>query len=136
MMRHGLTARRLMAGLVVGGLMLMHAPAWAAGLEDVSPPVRKLSRGLANAVTGILEIPLSVRAVGTAEGPVAGMSVGLFMGLGAAVTRTAVGLIEIVTFPFPLPTSGYEPLLQPEFLFQPETAAVPSNEGDGLSRCG
>lgn len=84
-------------------------------------PIRKLSRGLANTVTGVLEVPLTIVTVGQEEGPVAGLSWGLLLGLGAAVTRTVVGVAETLTFPFPLPRSGYEPLLQPEFLLHPNT---------------
>lgn len=82
-------------------------------------PFRKLMRGVANTVFGVFEIPLTIQEVGTAEGPAAGMTMGLLSGLGAAVTRIGVGIVEVVTFPLPLPRIGYEPILQPEFLFQP-----------------
>lgn len=99
-------------------------PAYAEVVDRVAPPVRKLSRGLANTITGVFEIPLTIQAVGLEQGPAAGLSLGLMIGLGGAVTRTAIGLIEVATFPFPLPRGGYEPLLQPEFLFQPEIAGT------------
>jgi putative exosortase-associated protein (TIGR04073 family) len=124
-MKHkDLTRRWIVVWLMCAGLLCCSDSAWADGLEEVAPPIRKLSRGLANTVTGVLEIPLNVRSVGLTDGPVAGMSLGLMVGLGAAVSRTALGLIEVVTFPFPLPQSGYEPLLQPEFLLQPETTSA------------
>ena len=95
-------------------------PAQAAMVDQsCCQPIRKLSRGLANTATGVLEIPLTIATVGQEEGPVAGLSWGLLLGLGAAVTRTVVGVAETLTFPFPLPRTGYEPILEPEFLLRP-----------------
>ncbi|MBI4342196.1 MAG: exosortase system-associated protein, TIGR04073 family [Candidatus Omnitrophica bacterium] len=105
--------------LLAACLLSIPSPADAAMIEGGAQPLRKLSRGLANTVTGVLEIPITISAVSQEEGPVAGMSWGLFLGTGAALTRTAVGLIEVFTFPFPLPSTGYAPLLRPEFLLQP-----------------
>ena len=114
---------RVAVALILSGVVALSLPASAGayygGIERGAQPIRKLSRGLANTVTGILEIPITIAAVSRDEGPVAGMSWGLFLGTGAALTRTAVGLIEALTFPFPLPSTGYAPLLRPEFLLQP-----------------
>ena len=112
--------------LAATALLFVPAPAGAAMMEEGAQPLRKLSRGLANTVTGVLEIPITISAVSNEEGPVAGMSWGLFLGTGAALTRTAVGLIEVFTFPFPLPSTGYAPLLRPEFLLQPGTLSPAS----------
>ena len=109
--------------MVLGAALCLIAP-WSASaysLERGSQPIRKLSRGMANTVTGIFEIPVTIQAVTNEEGPVAGLSWGLFLGTGAALTRTGVGLVEVLTFPFPLPATGYAPLLRPEFLFQPDS---------------
>ena len=84
-----------------------------------SGPVRKLSRGLANTFAGVLEIPLAISRVGKDEGPVAAFSWGLLQGVGAAWIRTFIGVMELATFPVPLPKQGYEPILEPEFLFEP-----------------
>ena len=110
-------AMRSLAALVV---FTMTTPVCAATLEETAKPLRKLSRGLANSVAGILALPVTMTQVGQEEGPVAGMSWGLFLGLGAAITRTLVGVAEVLTFPFPLPAVGYGPLIKPEFLLQPE----------------
>ena len=82
-------------------------------------PARKLGRGLANMLGGLIEVPVTISRVSQEEGPVAGLSVGLLYGVGAAVTRTVVGAAEILTFPFPLPDIGYGPILLPEFLLNP-----------------
>ena len=95
------------------------APVYAEVSDQAAAPIRKLGRGLANTAGGILEIPITIQAVGAEKGPVAGLTLGFLMGAAAAVTRTGVGLIETATFPFPFPGSGYEPILQPEFICEP-----------------
>ena len=82
-------------------------------------PIRKLGRGLANTFGGLLEVPMTISHVSAQEGPVAGFTVGTLYGAGAAVTRTVVGVAEVLTFPFPLPDIGYGPILLPEFLLNP-----------------
>ena len=110
----GVVAVALAAGLLLGA-----APVRAADVPPAAQPLRKLSRGLANGLGGVFAIPATIAAVGQEEGPLAGLTWGLFVGIGEAITRTAVGVAETFTFLFPLPQYGYEPILQPEFLFQP-----------------
>lgn len=117
-MRPTWSSRTLGAGLAAAVCLSAPGPA-AAGYIEHGQSLRKLSRGVANAFTGIFEIPITIQGVTNDEGPVAGLTWGLFLGTGAAVTRTGVGLIEFLTFPFPLPSTGYAPLLRPEFLFEP-----------------
>ncbi len=106
------------------GLGPMASPVRAEPLiPGGAQPIRKLSRGLANAFGGVLEIPLTISDVGKEEGPLAGMTWGLFVGFGAAVVRTAVGVAEVLTFPFPLAEVGYGPMLHPEFLLNPENVS-------------
>ncbi len=122
---------RRMTGLRVAALMVAAVIAAAIPVEASlsgygyvpGNPVRKLGRGLANFFAGAIEIPVSVSRVSQDEGPVAGFSVGLLYGVGAAVTRTVVGAAEILTFPFPLPDVGYGPIIQPEFLLNPMVSA-------------
>jgi len=114
---------RAIACLVAAGCVACAATpasASAASIPQAAQPLRKLSRGLANGFGGVLAIPVTIRQVGEAEGPLAGLTWGLFMGIGVAVTRTLVGVAEVATFPIPLPEVGYDPLIRPEFLFQPE----------------
>jgi len=111
--------------LATGGLALALLAGAGEGSAQVqvisqSPhPIRKLGRGLANTVGGVLEIPLSIREVGFEKGPVAGLTLGLLIGAGAAITRTLVGVIELLTFPLPTGAHGYEPILLPEFILEP-----------------
>ena len=118
--------KRVLSGpvafLFAAALLGAQAGPCAADVPAAAQPIRKLSRGLANGLGGLLAIPVTIRQVGDQEGPLAGMTWGLFVGVGVAVTRTLVGVAEILTFPFPLPEIGYGPLLRPEFLLQPDGA--------------
>lgn len=112
-----------MAGIlvvVIAGLLTTAAPASAVTLDDVPPAMRKLSRGVANAATGFLEIGPAVQEVKQEKGLLAAVTLGAMLGFQRAVERTAAGVLEVVTFPFPLPRVGYRPLLTPEFLLEPD----------------
>ena len=80
-------------------------------------PMRKLGRGLANTVTGIVEIPKKVILISKNDNPVLGLTWGWVKGAAVGLLRTATGLYEIVTFPIPAP-ADYEPMIEPEFVFQ------------------
>lgn len=82
---------------------------------------KKLRRGAANAGLGWLEVPAGIQEIGSHHGVGAAATWGLVHGTGRAVQRTAVGLFEIVTFPFAL-TQNYEPIIQPEFVLDKPSA--------------
>lgn len=79
-------------------------------------PFTKLGRGVANALTGWVEIPKNIYAVSREHNPFAGMTLGLAKGVGMTIVRTGAGFYEIATFPFPLP-ENYKPILEPEYVF-------------------
>ncbi len=83
----------------------------------------KLTRGAINTVTGWVEIPKRIQETSTDSGAFAGFTWGLMRGLGYGFVRTAAGLYECFTFPFPAPP-GYEPVIQPEFVYSAEPAAA------------
>jgi len=87
--------------------------------EDAPGPVRKLGRGLANTLFGFLELPLAIQRVHYLEGAIPASTFGVASGLAAAATRTALGIYEVITFPFPLSKSGFRPLVEPEFVRLP-----------------
>ncbi|MFA4944480.1 MAG: exosortase system-associated protein, TIGR04073 family [Lentisphaeria bacterium] len=120
-----------MSRLVVG-LALASAAAWAqqeggaaaAAKPEVTvrpeevpvnrQPVRQLGRGLSNVLTGVWEVPYNMYKIGQEDGDVAGITYGLVRGIQRFVTREAVGVFEVVTFP-----AGWGPIIEPEFPFQP-----------------
>jgi len=87
--------------------------------------LKKAIRGGQNLVFGIVtDVPRTVYYESREHGALYGVPIGLFKGIGVGAIRTAVGLYELLTFP--LPVNDYEPLVQPEFPFEPgPTEAFP-----------
>ena len=76
----------------------------------------KLGRGIANTLTGWVELPKNIYSTSVEDNPLAGVTLGLAKGAGMTLVRTGAGIYEIVTFPFPLP-EAYKPILEPEYVF-------------------
>ncbi len=98
------------------GLALFAAIILTNGSAYAQDPMNKLGRGAANTLTGWVEIPKTVYSTGSETSFLNGWTVGLVHGFGKALVRTGAGLVEIVTFPFPVP-QNYEPVIQPEYVF-------------------
>jgi len=79
-------------------------------------PGKKLMRGLANVVTGWVELPKNIYETSVEENVFAGLTIGLAKGIGMTIVRTGAGVYETITFPFPIP-EDYAPVLEPEFVF-------------------
>jgi putative exosortase-associated protein (TIGR04073 family) len=74
-------------------------------------PTRKLGRGLANFFLAPAEITVTVCTINTHEGNAAAAGYGVVRGVGRSATRHIAGLLEILTFPFPMWRESYYPLL-------------------------
>lgn len=61
----------------------------------------KLSTGVANIVTGIVEIPKTMIITGRREGATYGMTAGFFIGLVHTLGRTLTGALDVATFLVP-----------------------------------
>ena len=81
-----------------------------------SDPFTKLGRGVANTLTGWIELPKNVYNTSVEDNAFTGITLGLAKGAGMSIVRTGVGIYEIVTFPFPLP-ENYAPVIEPEYVF-------------------
>lgn len=88
----------------------------AAGVCFANDAFTKLGRGVANALTGWVELPKNIYNVSVEENAFAGVTLGLAKGAGMTIVRTGAGVYEIATFPFPLP-QDYKPILEPEYVF-------------------
>lgn len=93
----------------------------------------KFGRGVANVVSGWLEVPKQIYRVGHEEGWIRGSTKGPFEGLGMFGARTIAGAYEILTFPLPIPPH-YQPMLKPEYVWQPEPAGPASEPGGPPSK--
>ena len=76
----------------------------------------KLGRGVANTLTGWVELPKNVYNTSVEENAFTGMTMGLAKGAGMLLVRTGAGIFEVATFPFPVP-EDYKPILEPEYVF-------------------
>ena len=90
-------SKAVILGLVVAIAALISLNVSAAD------PFRKLGRGVVNVAAGALEIPMKIYDVNKEEGGLAALTYGLFKGIGYFVAREVIGVVEIVTFPMPLP---------------------------------
>ena len=79
-------------------------------------PFTKLGRGVANSLTGWLELPKNIYSTSVEDNALAGLTIGVAKGAGMTIVRTATGLYEVATFPFPLP-QDYKAILEPEYVF-------------------
>ncbi len=79
-------------------------------------PFTKLGRGVANTLTGWVELPKNIYSTSVEDNAFAGMTLGLAKGAGMTLVRTGAGIYEIATFPFPLP-EDFRPILEPEYVF-------------------
>ncbi len=87
-----------------------------ATVSYAQDPAKKLGRGLANILTGWIELPKNIYDTSVEDNPLAGLTIGLAKGVGMTIVRTGAGIYEVVTFPFPIP-EDYGPVLEPEFVF-------------------
>ena len=74
-------------------------------------PTRKLGRGMSNFFIAPTDFFVTVNQVNQTEGNSAGAGYGVWRGLGRAGARHIAGLIEILTFPFPIWHHSYYPIL-------------------------
>jgi len=74
-------------------------------------PTRKLGRGLSNFFHAPAEIYTTIAKVNDEEGNSAAYGYGVVRGLGRSAVRHYVGLLEILTWPFPVWHQSYYPML-------------------------
>ena len=88
-------------------------------------PVEKLGRGIANVAFCFLEMPMQWVEVSREDGNIAGLTKGTLKGVCYVVARLAVGVVDVVTFPCPLPDCpdypedagwGYGPIMRPAWV--------------------
>ena len=100
-----------LCGLVVAAVLVSLLMAGSAQAQSAS---RKAGRGLAGMTTMFLEVPGNIYQETHRKGAAWGWTLGLAQGLGKMVTRTLVGVYELVTCPLEVP-ADFEPILEPEY---------------------
>lgn len=94
---------------------------WAAADEYhpkgyLDGAARKLGRGAANVLTAPLELIRTPYFIGAQDGGFAAITAGMAQGLVAGVVRELAGIVEVATFPIPIP-KDFRPLVKPEFVY-------------------
>jgi len=103
--------------LLLFAFLPMHAMAQIPVQEDApggNNALRKLCRGFANVLFGIVEVPNQVTRTTAAHGGGAGVTYGVGKGFARWIGREVTGVYDVVTFPIPFPR-GYKPIMKPEF---------------------
>ena len=92
-------------------------------------PLEKLGRGIANVVFSPAELAIQIQTVKNRAGGIAGITYGPLRGVAFTLARIGVGIVDIVTFPFPLPDCpetpegfgpGYGPIMYPAWVIDVE----------------
>ena len=107
-------AKLLALLLVFAFLLPLGANAQSEDLPRGQNALRKLGRGIANVLFGIVEVPNQVTKVTSEHGGGAGLTYGFGKGVVRWIAREFTGVYDVVTFPVPFP-KGYKPVMKPEF---------------------
>ena len=107
-----------MKKLIVISLMLGLAGTVLGDIQDPPAndygPTRKLGRGLSNFFVAPAEVFVTVTTINTYDGNSAAAGYGVVRGVGRSGARHIAGLIEMLTFPFPIWRDSYYPMLPPD----------------------
>jgi len=82
-------------------------------------------RGVANIVTGWVEIPKQIYVTGKETGWLRGSVIGPLKGIGMTVVRTVSGAGELLTFFIAYP-GFYDPWIEPRFVWMKESSVKDS----------
>ncbi|SEL09362.1 putative exosortase-associated protein, TIGR04073 family [Nitrosovibrio tenuis] len=100
--------------LLVSALLFFSPHAAMAANESYPEKVgNKLAHGVANTVTGIVEVPKNMILESNKKGPAYGIPVGFFTGIVQGIGRTLTGVVDLVTFPIPT-----KPIIYPDFIWK------------------
>lgn len=96
---------------IIALLLIWSTPSYASAAS----PWTKLGRGLGNITFGWVEIFRQMGEMGKTERWPIAVGGGLFKGIFYGIGRTAVGVYETLTFPFPVP-EDYRVIMEPDFV--------------------
>lgn len=106
--------KNVLNGIVICVIVFMVLNIAAVGhAQDMG---KKIYRGVVNTLTGWVELPKNVYVTSVEDSPLSSIGIGVVNGVKWMIVRTAVGVYETLTFPFPFP-KGYAPIMEPEFAF-------------------
>ena len=104
-----------MKRFIVFGVSVIFSATAFADIQDPPSndygPTRKLGRGLSNLFLAPTEIPTTIAKINKDEGNAAAAGYGVIKGFGRSAARHGAGLLELLTWPFPVWHDSYYPLL-------------------------
>lgn len=100
--------------LILSILFLFSSQAVAAD-SYIGNSGEKFVTGIANVVTGFMELPKNIILTGQKDGPIHGITIGLAMGIMHTVGRTTIGALDMVTFLIPTKPSVNPPFIWDDF---------------------
>ena len=103
----------LKAFLLIVFTLFFFAPYTATASTYPAKLGTKLGNGIANVVTGIVEIPKTIIITNRSDGPAYAATAGFMTGLVHMLGRTLCGATDLVTFMIPT-----KPLVRPNFVWQ------------------
>jgi putative exosortase-associated protein (TIGR04073 family) len=105
--------------LIAVFVLLLTFPLLASAAEIAAPgtAARKLQRGFLNVALSPAEVSNEIMKLKRIDTALPSWIAGMAIGIPKMVTRSMVGIYEVVTAPVPLP-SGYEPVMMPEFTWE------------------
>jgi len=126
---------KLLAKMVLAVMLVTSVAQYASAIEPAKEDniplciMEKLGRGIANVAFGPLEILIRPYDVAHEDGAIAALTYGVIKGVVYTVCREVVGVVDIITFPFPLPDCrfdpndvgyGYGPIMRPAWVVDTE----------------
>ena len=117
--------KTILASAIFAVMVIGASTSQAADDPWIMKPVEKLGRGIANVAFGPLELLMKGWDVTQEQGGIAGVTYGPLKGVCYVIAREVVGVVDIVTFPFPLPGCpddpndagwGYGPIMRPAWV--------------------
>lgn len=104
--------KQMFKSLPILFVLFFFAPYVAMAQSYPSKVGEKLGNGIANVVTGVVEIPKTMIVTSHAKGPAYGMTAGFMTGIVHMLGRTLCGAADLATFMIPT-----KPLVNPDFIW-------------------
>jgi len=109
----GLLMKIMFKSLLILFVLFFSSPHAAMAESYPEKVTGKLGNGIANVVTGFIEIPKNMLILSHEETPAYGATVGLMVGIVYMVGRTLFGAIDIATFMIPT-----KPFVDPNYIWK------------------
>ncbi len=105
--------KQLLKKLLLLSALCLLTPYGAMAESYPSKITNKLGNGIANVVTGFVEIPKTMMVISKRKGPAYGLTAGFATGVFHAVGRTLIGAGDVATFLIPT-----KPLVHPKYIWK------------------